>query len=478
MSMHAARLAVGWWAWAAFVALASPPVYFRWDGGIAVGAGALPDRLEGAGVLRWRVPLDSGHSSPVLWGEKIYLTTYRASGAELATLALDAQSGAVLWKQAAPVQRIEAYHRATGNPAAATPACDGERLFVFFGSFGLICYDLDGRKQWEQPLGPFQDEFGASSSPVLVEGKVILNQDHDLNSFLVAFDARTGRTVWKRARPEAVRSYSTPTVWARQGRNELLVAGALELSAYDPGSGEKLWWVNGLARIVIPVPAVEGEMLYTASWTPGGDAGRRLALDPWPRALARWDRNRDGKLARSEIDDAEVLDRFFRMDLDQSGDLTQAEWERHAEVFRRAQNGALGLKPVGRGDLTASAVVWKHQRGAPYVPSPVVHKGLFWMVKDGGIVTQLDAATGGLLLEERLPGMGAYYASPVVGDGKVYFAGELGTVSVVAEQTEWRVISSHNLGEKIYATPVLDKGRVFIRTDQALYCFAAPAEPP
>ncbi len=478
MSMQAATMAVVWWAFVAGSALASASVYFRSDGGVAVGAGKLPDRLEGAEALRWRVPLDSGHSSPVLWGETIYLTTYRASEAELATLALDAKTGAVLWKQAAPVQRIEAYHRATGNPAAATPACDGERLFVFFGSYGLICYDLEGRKQWEQPLGPFQDEFGASSSPVLVEGKVILNEDHDLNSFLVAFDARSGRTVWKRARPEAVRSYSTPAVWAREGRKELLVAGALELSAYDPGSGEKLWWVQGLARIVIPVPAVEGEMVYTASWTPGGDPGRRLALDPWPRALARWDRDRDGKLARSEIDDAEVLDRFFRMDLDQSGDLTQAEWERHAEVFRRAQNGALGLKPMGRGDLTMSAVVWKHQRGAPYVPSPVVHKGLFWMVKDGGIVTQIEAATGRLVLEERLTGMGAYYASPVVGDGKVYFAGELGTVSVVAEQREWRVISSHNLGEKIYATPVLDKGRVFIRTDQALYCFAAPAERP
>ena len=463
------------WALTATIALAAEPTYFRSDGGIARNAATLPDRLDGPGVLRWRVPVDSGHSTPTVQGGKIFLTTYRSADQELATVALDSQTGKVLWKQVAPADRIEPYHKVNGNPAAATPACDGERVYVFFGSFGLICYDLDGRKVWEQPLGPFQDEFGASSSPVLVDGKLILNEDHDLNSYLLALDARTGRTVWKSARPDALRSYSTPAVWTRNGHKELLVAGALELAAYDPASGEKLWWVRGLARIVIPVPALSGDMICTASWTPGGDAGKRLTLDSWTTALSKWDRNHDGKLTRAEINDPEVLDRFFRMDLDQSGDLDQKEWERHAEVFRQAQNAALGLRPSGRGDLTTNALVWKHQRGVPYVASPLVHNGLFWMVKDGGIVTKLDAATGSLLQEERLPGMGSYYASPVTGAGKVYFAGELGTVSVLAEQREWRVLSSHDFHEKIYATPVLEDGRVFIRTDQALYCFAVPA---
>jgi outer membrane protein assembly factor BamB len=162
------------------------------------------------------------------------------------------------------------------------------------------------------------------------------------------------------------------------------------------------------------------------------------------------------------------------MDVDQSGALDQQEWEHHAAVFRRAQNAALAFKPVGRGDLTDKALVWKHQRGAPYVSTPLVHNGLFWMVKDGGLVTKLDAATGELLHEERLPGMGSYYASPVTGDGKVYFAGELGTVSVVAEKRDWQVLSSHDFHEKIYATPVLDHGTVYLRTEKALYAFSAP----
>jgi outer membrane protein assembly factor BamB len=166
-----------------------------------------------------------------------------------------------------------------------------------------------------------------------------------------------------------------------------------------------------------------------------------------------------------------VLDRFFRMDLDQSGDLIQTEWDRHAEVFRLAQNAVLALTPSGKGDLTAKALRWKYHRGVPYVATPLLDNGILWMVKDGGIVTKLDAASGRVLQEERVPGIGSYYASPVTGDGKVYFASELGVASIVANQPDWRVISSHDFKEKIYATPVIDRDRTFIRTEKALYCF-------
>jgi len=277
--------------------------------------------------------------------------------------------------------------------------------------------------------------------------------------------------VWKIARPDAVRSYSTPIVWTQEGRSEILVAGALQLNAFDPANGDRLWWINGLARIVIPTPVISGSMIYMASWAPGGDAGKRIALDPWPAALTKWDSDHDGKLSKSEIDDKEVLDRFNRMDLDEDGRLNQPEWERHADFFSRAQNAVLALKPAGRGELGQSAVVWKHSRGVPYVSTPVLDHGALWMVKDGGIVTKLDATSGKLLQEERVPGIGNYFASPVAGDGKVYFAGEAGTVSVVASEQEWRVISSRNFREKIYATPLLDRGRLFLRTEQALYCF-------
>jgi outer membrane protein assembly factor BamB len=430
----------------------------------------LPSNFDAAGALRWRVPLDPGHSTPIRSGGRLFLTAYKAETRELEVVALDEKSGATVWRRAVAVPEVEKTH-SIGSPATATPACDGQRLYVFFGSYGLLCFNVDGEKQWEIKMGPFQDEYGAGSSPIVADGKVILNQDHDTDNFLMAVDGATGKVAWKTPRPDAVRSYSTPAVWRRNGRDELLVGGALELASYDVETGRKLWWVDGLARIVIPTPIPLGDTVYMASWAPGGDSGRRLALDAWPVALAKWDTNHDGKLSRAEIKDNEVLDRFYRMDLNLDGVLDQAEWDRHAEVFRRAQNVLLAIKPVGSGDLTSSAVAWKHTRGVPYVATPVLDKGILYMVKEGGIVTKLDAATGQLLQEERVAGVGNYFSSPVAGDGKVYLASEQGVVSVLASQPEWKLVSSREFHEKIYATPAIGQGRVYIRTEKAVYCF-------
>ncbi|HZR17774.1 MAG TPA: PQQ-binding-like beta-propeller repeat protein [Verrucomicrobiae bacterium] len=444
--------------------------YFRSDHGLQTGTGPLPSQLDAADALVWRVPLDSGHSTPILAAGKIFLTTYRQESKELAVVALDQKSGKQLWRVPLVPETVEQTHP-LGNPATATVACDGEHVFAFFGSAGLFCYDLEGKKLWQQKMGPFRDEYGAGSSPMLIGNEVVINQDHDKDSFLAAFDRLTGRPLWKVPRPDAVRSYSTPALWSRDGRSELLVAGALRLTAYDPENGHALWWINGLARIVIPTPFTEGPLVYMASWAPGGDSGKRISLPSWENAVAKWDANHDGKLSKDEIDDHEVLDRFYRMDLDQDGMLNQKEWERHAEVFARAQNAILAIKPSGLGELDPSAVVWKYSRGVPYVATPVLDHGIVWMVKEGGIVTKLDAATGELLQEDRVPGFGNYFASPAAGDGKVYFASEPGTVSVVAATKEWRLISSRNFHEKIYATPCLKSNRLFLRTEKALYCF-------
>ena len=217
--------------------------YFRSDFGVAkAGCGPLPDKLDEPGSLLWRSPLDSGQSSPLVCSAKVFLTTYRREPKELAVVALDAATGAPLWKKVVAASAIETFHPQMGNAAVSTPACDGSRLYVFFGSYGLICYDLNGEVRWEHRLGPFRDEYGAGSSPMLIDDKVVLCEDHDTGSFLLAVDGLTGRTVWQVARPDAVRSYSTPALWTHQGHRELLVAGSLELAGYDPADGTLLWW--------------------------------------------------------------------------------------------------------------------------------------------------------------------------------------------------------------------------------------------
>src|SRR5438093_4170527 len=161
----------------ATMALAGAPAnstsakYFRYDAGIAAATtGRLPDNFDTPEALRWREAIDSGQSTPIVHAGKIFLTTYNNEAKQLATIALDQKTGKPLWKRVVPAPRVEVFHPKTGNAAVATPACDQQRLYVFFESYGLICYDLDGKLLWEHRLGPFQDEYGAGSSPILVDG--------------------------------------------------------------------------------------------------------------------------------------------------------------------------------------------------------------------------------------------------------------------------------------------------------------------
>ncbi|MEJ2111026.1 MAG: PQQ-binding-like beta-propeller repeat protein [Acidobacteriota bacterium] len=321
-------------------------------------------------------------------------------------------------------------------------------------------------------MGPFQDEYGSASSPVLVDGKVVVLQDHDVDSFLMGLDSKNGKVLWKTDRPNAARSYSTPAVWTRNGEKELLVAGSLELSGYDPSNGKRLWSTGGLARIVIPTPVANGNTVYMASWSPGGDGGWRAQIEAWPEALRRWDRNGDNTLSRREARNPDVLQRFFSIDTDQNGKLNQREWEHFASIFRSAQNGILAVRPPeDDGKQGHADILWRVDRGAPYVATPLLDKGILWIVKDGGIITKISVDSGKVLQEKRLPAIGNYYASPISADGKILFASEQGVVSILVNDSEWKVLSSYNFQEKIYATPLIAPHGLLIRTEKALYCY-------
>ena len=445
--------------------------YFRKDNGVPNSDHALPTDWDKDANLLWRTPLPPGHSSPCICGESIYLTTFQAEEKELATVAIDRVSGKLKWKQVVPTKTLEAFH-VTGSPATASPACDGSRVFSFFGSYGMLCYDLDGKLVWERRMGPFQDEFGACSSPILVDGKVILNEDHDIDSFLIALDAKTGEVIWKTPRGDATRSYSTPVVLERNGSKEILVAGSLQLTAYDPSTGAKRWWYNGLSRIVDSTPVIRDGIIYMASWTPGGDPGERIAMEPFPEALEKFDKNGDKTIGKEELPaGSPVIDRFFRIDLNQNEKLEGNEWERHAAVFDKAQNVAIALEPGSIGELTSKYVKWTYTRGLPTVPSSVVHDGVMMMVKDSGIVTLLDITTGELIHQGRAEGRGNYYSSLVAGDGKIFMASESGVMTVFKSGREWKILSSHDFGERMMATPVIANGVFYVRTDAALYGF-------
>ena len=195
-------------------------------------------------------------------------------------------------------------------------------------------------------------------------------------------------------------------------------------------------------------------------------------MEPFAEALEALDKDNNKKVAKLELPEGSaVAARFFRIDLDQDGELDQAEWQQHAEVFKNAQNVAMSVRPGGRGDVTRTHVEWQSREGLPVVPSPALYGGLLYMVKNGGILTSLDAKTGKRTRRGRIPGRGNYYASLVAGDGKVFACNESGVLSVIKAGKAWSVIGSHDFGEKILATPVVHGGRMFIRTESAVYCF-------
>ena len=444
--------------------------YFRHDNGVAADSPALTEDFGSDSNLVWRVSLMSGISSPCVCGDRIFVTTFDKESSELATVALDRNTGGTLWTNVVPTERIEDVHQ-VGSPASCTPACDGERVYSFFGSYGLLCYSMDGELSWERRLGPFQDEFGASSSPILVDDLVVLNEDHDVDCTLTAFDKLTGKTRWEVPRDGFTRSYSSPVLLESANDRSLVVAGSLKLVAYDIETGTPKWWVNGLSRIVDPTPVYADGLVYIATWTPGGDPSSRISMGPYDEALTTYDKNKDGLVAKSELSEGAVLQRFFRIDLDQDEKLSRMEWDKHGRVFELAQNAATAIRPGGKGDVTESNIEWTYRRGLPTVPSSVVYRGVMYMVKDSGIITMLDAATGEMLNQGRARGPGNYYASLVAGDGKVYLISERGVITVLKAGRDGSVLSSHDFGERILAPPALRDGQIFLRTDAAMYCF-------
>ena len=444
--------------------------YFRHDHGVAGhDRERLPADLSKESSLRWRTLLLPGHSSPCIVGDALYLTTFDSESDQLATVALDRETGERRWMQVAPTTRIEPYHSA-GSPASCTVACDGRRVYVFFGSVGLLCYDLSGRLLWRHQMGPFQDEFGACSSPVIAGDRILLVQDHDVGSFLTALDSATGITIWAISREGFTRSYSTPILI--DDNRTVVVAGSLRLTAYDVRTGKTKWWVDGLSRIVDPTPVYSNNHIYIATKSAGGDQSNRISMEPWDEALARYDSSDDELVAKTELPEGPVLKRFFRIDLNQDGKLNESEWQKHARVFEHAQNVAISVSTDGHGDVTNSHVEWICRRGLPTVPSCVVYRDVLYMVRNSGIVTSLDARTGKLHKRGRARGPGNYYASLTAGDGKVYLASEGGVVTVLEAGPDWSILASHDFGERIMATPKILDGRIYLRTETAVYCFA------
>jgi outer membrane protein assembly factor BamB len=413
--------------------------WHQWRGPLGTGEAPLAkppvEWAEGRNVA-WKAELPgAGKSTPVVWGDRLYVTAAapiqkplkpRAepapagpnarppmvpveSALEFLVLAVSRKDGKLLWRRSVREERPhEGTHR-DGSYAAGSIITDGTRIHAFFGSRGLYALDMEGKVLWEKDLGLMQTrlEFGEGASPALFGDTLVVNWDHEGSDFIAAFDAATGRERWRKDRDEPT-SWATPLVVVQQGTPQVVVGGTNRLLSYDLGTGATVWEAPGLTPNVIPSPVAADGMVYAMS----GFRGNAL------------------KAVR----------------------LADAK-------------GAIAGAP---------AIAWTYDRDTPYVPSPLLYRGLLYFLKsNNGVLTCLDAKTGELRYTERLEAVPNVYASIVGADGKVFVTGREGATVVLEAGPKLKILATNKLDDGFDASPALADGELYLRGAKSLYRLSA-----
>jgi outer membrane protein assembly factor BamB len=443
----------------------------------------LPVEFGPAQNVLWKTALPSGFSSPCIWDDHLFLTGFDARAQKLETLCLDRRTGAIRWRRTAPAERVERVYK-VNSPASATPATDGQRVYVSFGSYGLLCYDFHGEELWRRPLPTPPTGFGSATSPIVAGDLVLLNsQGKDLH--LLAVHARTGATAWTTAGTPFPSAYPVPLLWRPGPDTEVIVPGRGGLLAYGLKDGGRRWWIPGLSPEANTSPTHGDGLLFVASHLPGGDPDLRMTLPDFDDLLKRYDKNNDGKLSRKEVPtDLLIFSRggkdgvgeirlhqmFWLFDKNNDGHIDRQEWQSMRTT--PFTNSLLAIRPGGQKDISQTHVAWQVKRGVPEVPSPLYYRGRLYLVRNGGVLTCVHATTGKEVFPaSRLGQGGMFYASPVAGDGKVYVASDAGVVTVLKAGDRFEVLAENDLEETIRATPALVGGTIYLRTAGHLYAF-------
>ena len=463
---------------------------FRGPGGLGIGIDhePYPTELDTSRNLLWKTKVPEGHSSPCIWGDRIFLTAH--SEDKLETICIDRLDGTIKWRKFVEPATMEKMSR-SNSPASPTPACDGRGVYVYFGAFGLIAYDLDGGALWQKVLPVPDIQHGSASSPILAGGTVVINCDQKKDPYLLALDRTTGEQVWRTERPvtKMAFNWATPVLWKHGETEDLVILGRQRLIAYDPSNGKELWRVEGLPMEAAPTPVFTETLIYAASTTAAtGDPVNPIEVPDFHEVLEQYDSNGDGQLAQAEIPDdfaliyrmgtlgpSDLKRTFPKHDADQDGVLDEKEWKKVATQVSmqqaRRKDAFIAVSGGGRGNITASHVQWTVNEGVGQVASPLVYGGRAYLVKHGGNMTCFNATTGERIYSEKLGHRVYYFASPVAADGKIYVCSDMGRVFVIQAGDAFKLLSQNRIGERIKTTPALVDGKVYLRTAKHMMAF-------
>jgi outer membrane protein assembly factor BamB len=375
------------------------------------------DGTTGQGIV-WKTEIPgSGHSSPIVWQDRVFLATCLDETSERALVCLDRATGNILWQQIVLAAPLEKKHT-LNSFASGTPATDGKLVYVTFlepdfasqkertpGDMVVAAYDFAGRQQWVVRPGRFASTHGYCSSPVLYDSEatgacLIINGDHDGDGYLVALSRADGREIWRVARPNNTRSYCTPIIRDLAGRTQLLLSGSKCVASYDPRTGQEHWRMEGPTEQFVASLVEDGQYVYLTAGFP----------------------------------------------------------ERHV----------MAIKPDGRGQVGDDQIVWRTRKNCSYVPSPILCNGYLLVAADDGIATCYHAVSGKLQWTKRL---GKHFsASLVTAGGLVYFLADDGMTQVIRPGSQFEVVAENPLGEYCYASPAISQGQIFIRGEKHLVC--------
>ena len=394
---------------------------------------------------RWKTEIPGlGHSSPVVWGKKVFVTTAVTSGAKDETryglygdvapvkadpkhawkvYALDKETGKILWERTAyeGLPKVKRHPKSTHSDS--TPVTDGKYLIALFGSHGLYAYDLNGKLLWKQDLGvldsgwfydaDYQWEHG--SSPVIYKDLVIIQADVQKDSFIAAYYLKSGKLAWKTPREE-ISSWGSPTVYQGKTRAEIITNGSKAIRGYDPATGKELWRLTPNSEVTTPTPFVAHDLIFvTSGYAP---------IQP-------------------------------------------------IYAIRPGANGDISLKD---GKDSNEFIAWSKQRGGPYMPTPIVYGDLLYTCSNQGVLTAYNAKTGERAYQERLGGKGgAFTASPVASDGKIYLSSEDGDIFVVKAGPKYELLATNPVGEVMMASPAISDGLLIVRAHNHVFAFGTTA---
>jgi len=409
----------------------------EWRGPLGNGIspdGKFPLEWSESKNVKWKIAIPGkGHSTPIIWGDQIFLSTAAETDKEgkpevqddgaqrgrgmpttqttkihkFFVMAINRNDGDVLWQTTVKEEWPQEGTHEFGSWASNSPLTDGENIYAYFGSRGIYCLDMKGRVLWERDFGQLNKRmnFGEGSSPALYGDKIVITWDHEGQSFIIALDKKTGKDIWKVNRDEGT-SWASPFIVESNGKPQVITSASSLIRSYDLATGDLIWECAGMTANVIPMPVEANGIVYLMS----GYRGNALL--------------------------------------------------------------AIRLSEA-KGNITGTeTIIWKYDKDTPYTPSPLLFEDhLYFLKSNNGILSCFNAKTGkAFYSNQRLEGMGNIFTSPVFADNKIIILGQKGTAYVVKHGPQFEILAKNQLDDNFNASPVVVGNQLFLRGYKNLYC--------